>query len=283
MNGIHLLRITTREPLNFVERHFGRVTGDAAFGTAVRQACEGAFPTHPHRQGRNFTERHIRVITQSALRGIQREVMLHPIAAEDPGRTVVHVDGQGDGQGAFRKLEPLTLADRNLKMIRYQIKLPASHLESRVCVNFHSRPIQPDSAWSHKRQQSQLWLILRSVQTARTNYWRWHFQIPATLVGRSMIFDIRSALGFMARSKIHWWFIHLYNLAVAGRPLASIVTRQGCVATAHLILPVKAPSPFCLLRQPVFALETWPASAKKFRCRCRVPPPARAWSSAVQL
>jgi hypothetical protein len=63
--------------------------------------------------------------------------MLHTIAAEDPGRTVVHVDGQGDGQGAFGKLEPLTLADRDLEMICNQVKLPASHLESRVCVNFH--------------------------------------------------------------------------------------------------------------------------------------------------
>ena len=78
------------------------------------------------------------MITQSAFRRTEREMMLHAIAGENFGRAVVHVNRQRDGHGAFRKLKPLAFVGGDLKMVGDDVKLSARHLKRRMRVDFHN-------------------------------------------------------------------------------------------------------------------------------------------------
>jgi hypothetical protein len=64
--------------------------------------------------------------------------MLHAMAGKNLGRAVIHVDGQGDGHGAFGELEAGAFVLGNLPVFGHQIELLASHAKGRVIVNVHA-------------------------------------------------------------------------------------------------------------------------------------------------
>ena len=82
-----------------------RIDGDAALGSAVRQADHRAFPGHPHRQGLDFLERHILVIANAALGRSRSGVVLDAVPGKDLDRTVVHLDRKADGHLALADAE----------------------------------------------------------------------------------------------------------------------------------------------------------------------------------
>ena len=134
----HLLRVTAGEPLQFGLRQLAGVAGDAAFGAAVGQAGQAAFPAHPHRQRRHFAQRHVRVKAQAALGRAEGEVMLHAVAGEDLRRAVVAMNRQRDRQGALGVFDPVALGCGHLQMVGHQVELLAGHPESGMIVDFHA-------------------------------------------------------------------------------------------------------------------------------------------------
>jgi hypothetical protein len=79
-------------------------------------------------------------------------MMLHAIAGENFGGTIVHVDRQGNDDRAFGKLEPRAFVFGDVKMVGHDVKLPAGHLKRRMRVDFHSRTSQADLWNQHKPQ-----------------------------------------------------------------------------------------------------------------------------------
>ena len=64
--GDHFLRVAARQAFEFAFAEVRRIAGDAAFGAAIRQAREGAFPTHPHGKSGDFTEGDVGMIAKAA-------------------------------------------------------------------------------------------------------------------------------------------------------------------------------------------------------------------------
>ena len=63
--------------------------------------------------------------------------MLDAITLESLGTAVVHVNGQSDRHGAFRKHEPIAIVLIDLQVIGDDLELVARHLENFVVVNAH--------------------------------------------------------------------------------------------------------------------------------------------------
>jgi hypothetical protein len=65
-------------------------------------------------------------------------MMLDAMAGENADAAIIHVNGQGDGHGAFGKLQAAAFIVWHLQPIGDQIELPARHAKRRVIVNFHA-------------------------------------------------------------------------------------------------------------------------------------------------
>ena len=84
--------VPARELLDLAARHARRVADDAAFPSAERDVGDGELPRHPRRERGHFIEGHIGVVADAALRGPERDVVLHAVAGEDFDLAVVHQD-----------------------------------------------------------------------------------------------------------------------------------------------------------------------------------------------
>ena len=82
-------------------RKLRRIASNAAFCSTQRQAHQGAFPRHPHRQRGNLPEVYRRVITNASLKRPQDVVVLNAIASKDMNPAIVHPSRDADDQGAF--------------------------------------------------------------------------------------------------------------------------------------------------------------------------------------
>src|SRR6188768_3605978 len=64
-------------------------------------------------------------------------MVLHAIALEGLGAAIVHVDGQGDGDGPLREHEAVAIVRWYLQVIRDDLELVGGHLENVVVVDVH--------------------------------------------------------------------------------------------------------------------------------------------------
>ncbi len=135
----HLLHVPARQALEFAPGHLCRVAGDTAFGPAVGKTGKRTLPTHPHGQGRDFPQSHIRVEPQSSFGRPEREMMLHSVAWENLRGAVVTPNRDGDDHGAFGILQAVALRYGNLEEIGHLIELLAGHPKSRMIVDVHGR------------------------------------------------------------------------------------------------------------------------------------------------
>ena len=87
-----------RDPRHLVRRKLPGVATNAPLRPAVRQAQKRAFPRHPHRERRAFTEIDRLVVADSALRRAEHRGVLHAVGGERPVRAVVHLDGEHQDQ-----------------------------------------------------------------------------------------------------------------------------------------------------------------------------------------
>jgi hypothetical protein len=113
------------------------IAGDAALCATVGKAGEGAFPTHPHGERGDFAEGDFRMVTETAFRRAEGEVMLNAVTGEDMRAAVVAMNRESDGHGTFRVFEAITVVDRNFETIRDDIELAAGHVEGGMFVDFH--------------------------------------------------------------------------------------------------------------------------------------------------
>ena len=84
------------QPLELAVAHRTRVAAHASLRPAVRQAEQGAFPRHPHRQRGAFAERHLGVEADTAFRRAQDARVLHAVAREHDAPPVVEPDRARD-------------------------------------------------------------------------------------------------------------------------------------------------------------------------------------------
>ena len=71
---------------------------------------DGALPGHPHGQGLDLVERHVRVVADAALGRAAAQVVLDAVAGEDLDAAVVHLDREVDGQLALGLAQDLAQA-----------------------------------------------------------------------------------------------------------------------------------------------------------------------------
>ena len=88
--------VAARQVFQLGDRERARVHHDAALGTAEWDADNGRFPGHPHRQRAHLIQRDLRVVAEATLGQAARDVVLHPVTAEDADRPVVHVHREVD-------------------------------------------------------------------------------------------------------------------------------------------------------------------------------------------
>ena len=99
-DGEDFLDVAAGKVLELAFGKLGRVDDDAAFGAAVGEADEGAFPAHPHGEGGDFADGDVLVETDAALGGAGGEVMLDAVALKDGDGAIGALDGNGDGDAA---------------------------------------------------------------------------------------------------------------------------------------------------------------------------------------
>ena len=135
--GNHFLGVTAGEAFELGLAEVSGIAGDTAFGAAVGQTGEGAFPTHPHGEGSDLAEGDFRMVTETTLGRTEREVMLDAVAGENLGGAVVAMDGEGDGHGALRIFDAVTVVGRDFEAVSDDIELAAGHVEGWVFIDVH--------------------------------------------------------------------------------------------------------------------------------------------------
>ena len=120
-----LARVAPGQPLLLTDREQLRITDDAALRTAERQAHQGAFPRHPHREGLDLVQRHCRVVADPALRRPSRHVVHDAIALEGEDRAVVHLHGNRD-------LDALLALGEDVDQVRIDVEDLADASELRL-------------------------------------------------------------------------------------------------------------------------------------------------------
>ena len=125
----HFLHVPARQVLEFALAERARIDGDAALGAPVGQIGERAFPAHPDRQRPHLADVDVGREARAALGGPKGQVMLNPVAGEDPGMSVVHVDRAGDDDRALGEQQPVALVVGDREVVGDDIKLLARHLE----------------------------------------------------------------------------------------------------------------------------------------------------------
>src|SRR6202023_137085 len=79
---------TARQPLQLAMAQRCGIDRDTTLGAAERKIRKGALPGHPHRQRLDFVEVGLGVVTQAALGGSARHVVLDAITLVDPKAAV---------------------------------------------------------------------------------------------------------------------------------------------------------------------------------------------------
>ena len=133
----HFLHVTPRDGFELVPRKLGGIARNAAFGAAVGQIGERAFPAHPHGERRGFSHGKTGRETGAALGRAKRQVVLNAIALESLNAAVVHVNRERDRDGALRIHQPIAVVAIDFQVIGDDLELVASHLEHVVVVNAH--------------------------------------------------------------------------------------------------------------------------------------------------
>jgi hypothetical protein len=103
------------QALDFAQAELLGVDDDAALAAAERDADDGAFPGHPHRQSLDLVEGHVLVVADAALGRAAAEVVLDSVAREDLDGAVVHLHGEMDGQLAFGLAQDLAQSRERLR------------------------------------------------------------------------------------------------------------------------------------------------------------------------
>ncbi len=127
--GDHFLHVAARQVLELIEREGARIDRDAALAAAIGKIGERAFPAHPDRQRGDFADIDVGGEARAALGGAERQMMLHPVAGEDLGPAVVHVNRARDDDGAFRIEEPVAFLLGDAQMVGDDMELIAGHFE----------------------------------------------------------------------------------------------------------------------------------------------------------
>ena len=135
----HLLHVAARQRLQLARRQGQRVDRHAAFGAAIGQTGERAFPAHPDRQRRDLAEIHRAGEARAAFGGAEREMVLHAIALKHRRAAVIAMDRHRDGHRPLRVEHAVALALRHADMIGDDVELLPRHLENRAGIDAHAR------------------------------------------------------------------------------------------------------------------------------------------------
>ncbi len=93
----HLHGEAAGHPFEFTSGHFHRLAADAALPAAEGEAEEGAFPVHPHCEGRDFADIDFRMIAQATLHRPAGKMMLNTVSEKHLGAAVIAPDRDGNG------------------------------------------------------------------------------------------------------------------------------------------------------------------------------------------
>ena len=137
----HFLHVAAGKCFQFTAGQFVRVDGHPAFRSAVGQADQGTFPTHPNGEGRRFAERKIRRETRAAFGRSDAQVMLDAVALVNLDPAVIVLDGQRHGDRALGLDQALTVLLRDFEVIGQHLELLHGHAEDRIggVETFHAR------------------------------------------------------------------------------------------------------------------------------------------------
>ena len=109
--------------LKFSAGELPRVHTDAALGAAVGHVDGGVLDRHPGRQGHDFGQRDVLVEPHTAFAGAARGIVLHAVALEVGGGTVVQQDRHVHDQGALGAFEGFDPAGQGAQIGGYPIDL----------------------------------------------------------------------------------------------------------------------------------------------------------------
>lgn len=90
-------------------------------------------------------------------------MVLDAITLKGLGAAVIHVDWEGDRNGALGEHEPITVVFIDLEIIRNDLELVASHLKNIVIVNTH-RKLEKISS----REKDSGWYLLRRGRAVKS-------------------------------------------------------------------------------------------------------------------
>ena len=116
--GDQLLKIATRDKFELPLRKLIRVHAHAAFGPAIGQTGQGAFPAHPDGQCGGFPNRQARRKSRSALGWSNSEMVLDPVAVKNLDRAIVTRNRNGDRHRSLRIDDPFAIAFRDFEIVR---------------------------------------------------------------------------------------------------------------------------------------------------------------------
>ena len=133
--------VAARERFELAPRHLGRIADDPALAAAERDVRDGALPRHPAGERRHFVERDARVVAEAALRGAERDVVLHPVAGEDLDLAVVHLHRATDGDLSLGVGEDLPDAGVEIENAGGDVELLEHVLEQRSLRLNHARRV----------------------------------------------------------------------------------------------------------------------------------------------
>ena len=94
--------VAPRESFELALRHPRRVADDAALAAAERNVRDGALPRHPGSERGHFVETDVGVVPDTALRGTERDVVLHAVPREDFDFAAVHLHRTRHGDLTLR-------------------------------------------------------------------------------------------------------------------------------------------------------------------------------------
>ena len=94
-------RISASESFLFSDGKRPRIANHAALGSAVGKIDEGVLPGLQHRQRHDFIAIDGDVVSNAALEGSARVVVLGAVAGEDLNAAVIHPHRAGDAEDAF--------------------------------------------------------------------------------------------------------------------------------------------------------------------------------------
>src|SRR6266404_5926176 len=115
--------ITSGKPLEFVTGKLARIANNAALCAAEWDIDDGTFPRHPHRQGLEFIESNVRVITNTPLARPASAAMLHAETFKHADRTIIHFHRKRQRQRPTRAPQDLAQTRFEAALLRGIIEL----------------------------------------------------------------------------------------------------------------------------------------------------------------